>query len=79
VREGRRTQTEIDENLSWQMRHVYPPGYALGTEQEENGAGAVRLSESALARTSRANPRSGPVIRFRFKVWDRSRHSRQQL
>jgi hypothetical protein len=31
VRVGRMSRADADANLAWQMRHVFPPGYALTT------------------------------------------------
>lgn len=64
VREGRRSQAEIDENLRWQMRHVYPPGYALGTEQEELARAQCALAKARWRAQAARTPQSAPVNPF---------------
>lgn len=64
VREGRKSQTEIDETLRWQMRHVYPPGYALGTEQEELARAHCALAKARWRSQAARTPQSAPVNPF---------------
>ena len=67
VREGRRSQAEIDENLQWQMRHVYPPGYALGTEQQELARAQCALAKARWRAQAAQTPHSAPVNPFPLK------------
>lgn len=59
IRAGKRTRAEIDQTLRWQMRKFFPPGYALGTEQEELAKARCALAKarwSAQAKYSSAPP-----------------------
>lgn len=59
IRAGKKTRAEIEQTLRWQMRHVFPPGYALGTEQEELARARCALAKarwSAQAKYSSATP-----------------------
>ena len=59
IRAGKKTRAEIQQTLRWQMRHVFPPGYALGTEQEELAKARCALAKarwSAQAKYSSAAP-----------------------
>ena len=59
IRAGKRTRAEIEQTLRWQMRHVFPPGYALGTLQEELARARCALAKarwSAQAKYSSPPP-----------------------
>jgi hypothetical protein len=58
VRRGEMSRADFFRDLNWQMRHVYPPGYALGTEEQELARARCALSKARWVKQSRMTPRS---------------------
>jgi hypothetical protein len=58
VRVGRMSRADADANLAWQMRHVFPPGYALTTLDSELARARCALSKA----------------RWQFMAWQRTGH-----
>lgn len=46
VRARRMTQVEADSSLAWQLRHVFPPGYALTTLESELAKARCALAKA---------------------------------
>ena len=59
VRAGQMSRADADANLASQMRHVFPPGYALSKLDTELAAARCALSKA----------------RWQFMVWQRRAHS----
>ena len=56
VRAHEMSPTDAAATLAWQMRHVFPPGYALGSLDSELATARCALSKA----------------RWQFMVWQRS-------
>ncbi|HEY8224572.1 MAG TPA: hypothetical protein VIG25_04790 [Pyrinomonadaceae bacterium] len=68
VREGRKSQTEFNEELRRQMSHVYPPGYALGTEKAELMKARCALAKARWrAQAARTTTRAPALHGFAFQ------------
>ena len=83
VREGRRSRAEINETMRERMRHVYPPGYALGTEQEELAKARCALAEARWRRQAAGTPTSGtqqfvPLMPAGSRNWRSSSRTGQE-
>lgn len=60
VRAGRMTRTEADSTLAWQMRHVFPSGYALSTMESELAKARCALAKARWQFFAQQRRRSVP-------------------
>jgi len=63
VRTGRMSQREFDETLQWQMRHVYPANYVLGTEEQELAKARCALAKARWRAQAARTPHDPIILR----------------